>query len=131
MTLTKKLIIGILGMTAVIWMFGAGARRSYFQPHETLTNAIAAATERNATYTSALAKVPGIEKQLDSFVNRTLGGDLESVDHRLRARLHRIAEQLELTDIAVSTGRAVARQTPAKRKFSRRDRELRDEIDFV
>lgn len=131
MTLTKKLIIGILGMSAVIWMFGAGAGRLYFQPHETLTNAIAAATERNDTYTSALAKVPGIEKQLESFVNRTLGGDLESVDHRLRTRLNRIAEQLELTDVAVSTGRAVARQTPAKRKFSRRDRELRDEIDFV
>ena len=37
----------------------------------------------------------------------------------------------QLADIVVGTGRAVSRQTPAKRRFSRRESELRDEIDFV
>ena len=84
MNVTQKIIIGTVGTLAFFWMFGAGASRVYFQPHETLTIAIASASERNDNYTSALAKVPGIEKQIESFVNRTLGGDLESVDHHLQ-----------------------------------------------
>lgn len=131
MTLLQKIILGVVATLVFAWLFGAGAGRVYFQPRETLSNEIASTTERIDRYTSALAKVPGIEKQIESFVNRTLGGDLESVDHRLRARLNRIAEQLELADIVVGTGRAVSRQTPAKRRFSRRESKLRDEIDFV
>ena len=131
MTLLQKIILGAVATLVFAWLFGAGASRVYFQPHETLSSEIASTTERIDRFTSALAKVPGIEKQIESFVNRTLGGDLESVDHRLRARLNRIAEQLELADIVVGTGRAVSRQTPAKRRFSRRESELRDEIDFV
>ena len=131
MTLPQKIIVGVLAILAFAWLFGAGARRVYFDPHETLSSDISSTTERIDLYTSALADAPRIKTQIDSFVNRTLGGDLESVDHHLRARLNRIAEQLELTDIVVGTGRAVSRQTPAKRKFSRRDSELRDEIDFV
>ncbi len=131
MTLPQKIILGVLAALAFAWLFGAGANRVYFQPQETLSKAIDSTKERNDLYTSALADAPRVATQIDSFVNRTLGGDLESVDHRLRARLNRIAEQLELSDIVVGTGRAVSRQTPAKRRFSRRESELRDEIDFV
>ena len=131
MRLPQKIILGAVATLVFAWLFGAGASRVYFQPHETLTSEITSTTERIDRYTSALADATRVETQIESFVNRTLGGDLESVDHRLRARLNRIAEQLELADIVVGTGRAVSRQTPAKRRFSRRESVLRDEIDFV
>ena len=66
------------------------------------------------------------------IVNRTLGADLETVDHQLRSRLNRIGEELGISGLTVGTGQARKLQSPARNEFGRRtNRALRDEIEFV
>lgn len=68
----------------------------------------------------------------DELVNRTLGGDLESVDHQLRTRLNRIGEELAITGLTVGTGQVRKLQSPAKSEFTRKSsqKHFREEIDF-
>ena len=91
-----------------------------------MTTELTTVSERVEQYQAGVRNAVGIERDIQAFANRTLGGDLESVDHRLRARLNRIAEQLQLQDIVVGTGRAVSRDSPAKRVFTRREKTLRE-----
>ncbi len=79
------------------------------------------------------AKRPQLDRELQSFVDRTLGGDLDSVDSALRSRLNRIGEELRLLDLSVKTDRATVRPSPAKAEFQPRgtQKQLRDEPDFV
>ena len=73
-----------------------------------------------------------LDADFQKIVNRTLGADLETVDHQLRTRLNRIGEELGISGLTVGTGQARKLQSPARNEFGRRtQRALRDEIDFV
>ncbi|MHC4769169.1 MAG: hypothetical protein ACYTEI_10715, partial [Planctomycetota bacterium] len=73
-----------------------------------------------------------VNGRIRGLVDRTLGGDLETVDHRLRSRLNRIGEDLGLEALSVGTGRVRRLETPAKSQFKRRGQQaLRGELDFV
>ena len=71
----------------------------------------------------------GVLASLRGFADRTLGGDLESVDHELRTRLNRMGEELGLEGLSVGTGRVRQVESPGRSRFA--DKGLRDEIDFV
>ncbi|MCA9285941.1 MAG: hypothetical protein KDA22_12030 [Phycisphaerales bacterium] len=76
---------------------------------------------------------PALDARIDAVVQRTLGGDLTTVDSTLRARLNRLGETERVKDLIVSTAGNAARESPAKTLFSRAvdQRALRSEIDFV
>lgn len=131
MTARTKLILGGLAVLAVIWLIGTTANRLYFERYAELATDIEGASNRVGAYRVGLRDHRRVLEGLGRYVDRTLGGDLETVDHRLRTRLNRLGEKLELTEVVVGTGRAVSKPSPAKRAFSRRQQELRDEIDFV
>jgi hypothetical protein len=91
-------------------------------------------TYRNVLNTVSDERVrsPGQRRKLQAIVDRTLGGDLETVDAALRAGLNRIGEEIGLAGLSVRTGTAATRLSPARSEFrgaARRD--LRDEPDFV
>jgi len=118
-----------LGIGVVLWglMHLGWYKPRAAQLHEQLANA----TERVQGYQNALDNRPRVMRELRDRVDRTLGGDVEQVDHRLRTRLNRIAEQVQLSSPVVTTGRPVSRQSPARLAFPASQREIRNEIDFV
>ena len=73
-----------------------------------------------------------VRTALQTYADRTLGGNLEAVDHELRTRLNRIGEEVGLGKLSVGTGRVRRMESPARslRPF-RAHRELREELDFV
>ena len=131
MTRRSMVILALLGIVSLSWIVMASAQRVYFHPRSELDGNIASVGSRVASYRKGLSDKARVENELQTFVDRTLGGDQETVDHRLRTRLNRLGEQLQLSEVVVGTGRSLNRGTPAKRQFSRREKELRDEIDFV
>lgn len=127
----QKLVIALaaLGVGVVLW---GAVRFGWYAPRAAeLNERLAEATENVQSHQAALDQRPRLHRELDDIVNRTLGSDVESVDHRLRTRLNRIAEQLQLKQPVVSTGRPSARQNPGRMAFPRAAAELRNEIDFV
>jgi hypothetical protein len=76
---------------------------------------------------------PALNRSVQGFVDRTLGGDLDATDSALRSRLNRIGEELRLLDLSVKTERATLRLSPAKTQFQARGSQklLRDEPDFM
>ncbi len=73
-----------------------------------------------------------IQTALQTYADRTLGGNLEAVDHELRTRLNRIGEEVGLGKLSVGTGRVRRMESPARNLAPfRPHRELRDELDFV
>lgn len=76
---------------------------------------------------------PGLNRALQAFIDRTLGGDLDATDSALRSRLNRIGEELRLVDLSVKTERATLRLSPAKSEFAAKgsQKALRDEPDFM
>lgn len=99
-----------------------------------------AAAEREAQHRSVLGEVrtlrerkPAVQGELQSLVDRTLGGSLEVVDGALRARLNRLGESEGLKGLVVGTGASSARESPARSSYGRTPelRKLRDEVDFV
>ena len=77
-------------------------------------------------------RLPRQRTQLQSIVDRTLGGDVETVDASLRSGLNRIGEEIGLAGLSVRTGTAATRLSPARSEFQgTARRHLRDEPDFV
>ncbi len=121
------LLVGCIG-----WLFGSG------RIDGSRTDLIA----RRDTFVKAMQTVraqrkdrPELDRRESVFIDRTLGGSIESVDSRLRERLYALGSAAGLSELTVSTtGTASSsRGTPARREFDRRgtQRALRDEIDFV
>ena len=74
-----------------------------------------------------------LNEREEVIIARTLGGELEFVDSRIRSRLYAIGSSAGLSDLSVATTGSSAKDSPAKRLFKRSgsQRELREEIDFV
>ena len=71
-------------------------------------------------------------EDLQALAEHTLGGDRETVDHRLRSHLNRLGEAIGLSGLSVNTSRYAARSSPARAAFTARaERQVRDEVDFV
>lgn len=127
----QKLLTAGGALVAAMVLWGA-VQVVYYKPRANALNArLAEATEKVRGYQDALDTRPRLQRQLREVIDSTLGGDVEAVDHRLRTRLNRIAEDLQLHQPSVSTGRPSARPSPARLLFPTAARELRDELDFV
>ena len=73
-----------------------------------------------------------VRTAVQTYADRTLGGNLEAVDHELRTGLNRIGEEVGLDKLSVGTGRVRAMESPARSlRLFRAHRELREELDFV
>jgi phage baseplate assembly protein W len=116
-----------------------GAAAGYLAGERRATEDRAAALRDIDTYTNVLQTArgrrddrPKLDARLQGFVDRTLGGSLETVDSEVRKRLNRACEELGITEFSVTTGATTARGTPARKEFNRPDeRRLRDEPDCV
>jgi hypothetical protein len=108
------------------------ANRTYFTPRAKLVSDIESVRAAVTDYRAALDRRAWLDAQLRSYVDRSLGADVETVDHRLRTRLNRIAEEVGLNSVTVSTSSPTAFPSPARATIrSAAFRELRDEVDFV
>jgi hypothetical protein len=127
-------IIGIVAALCIVgWLGAATANRMYFAPASELRQEVADLETQTREVEGRLANRNKLDDAIQAFVDRTLGGDQETVDHQLRTRLNRIAEELELKGASVGTGSISTRRSPARSAFSRRGswRELRDTTDFI
>ena len=73
-------------------------------------------------------------KALDELRSRSLGGDEETVDHRVRTQLNRLLESLEVSEATVTTSEPRTVETPARSVMGRAQASLRnrrDEPDFA
>jgi len=122
-----------LGVLAAGWLVWRAAGAMYFEPMSEVREKITSRQETLASYDRRLDSARETRIDTEAFVARTLGGDVETVDHRLRSRLNRVAEELSLARHSVSTGSTTAKASPARLIWPRKGawRELRDEIDFV
>jgi hypothetical protein len=126
----------IASATAIVVM---GAVAGYSIGARTWSSDRDDAEDRIGRYTTFLTTVRGqrdqraqLDQQTTAYIDRTLGEKLEVVDSRLRERLNRIGEDLQLRNLVVSTGRPTALPTPAKANHNKpAQRRLRDEPDFV
>lgn len=108
------------------------AKRTYFNPKAKHVSEIATRERFLADAEAENRRRRQLDDDLQEIINRTLGADLETVDHQLRTRLNRIGEELGISGLSVGTGQARKLQSPARNEFGRRtQRALRDEIDFV
>jgi hypothetical protein len=125
--------IALAGAAAVVLLLVSwrAVDRWYAAPRAALRGSVASARTALVAARADLAKKETVRRELDAFVARTLGGDVERVDHRLRVRLNRIVEEIGLAQPVVTTGKAVLLPSPAKRTFPRTAawRALRDEVD--
>ena len=128
-----KIILPLAALGAAAWLGSMAARKSYFIPRAKLQATIDGHRAFLIDATKERLDRRRVEAGLQDYVDRSLGGDLQTVDHRLRSRLNRLGEAVGLDGLTVGTGHASSRQSPAKGQFKRRgiQRELRAEIDFV
>jgi len=125
---TMRLILALAALAVVGTAGYVTVNRVYLQPRAELLERIESASEELNQRRQALEDKPNVQSELRRVVQRTLGGDQETVDHQLRTRLNRLAEAVPIRGAVVNTGRAVPRQSPARRAFRGA---MRDELDFV
>ncbi len=124
----KRAILLLAALAALAIAVGLPLQSAYFKRRElvlgnaSLRSDIEKFRSGGADHRSVLASLRG-------YADRTLGGDLESVDHELRSRLNRIGEELGLQGLSVGTGRVMPLDSPGRSKFA--DKSLREETDFV
>lgn len=126
-----KFILAILAAAAALWLAYRTIGALYFTPRAAFIKQIENHSNQLAIYRSNENDTPAIEDEIQQFVDRTLGGDRETVDHKLRTRLNRLAEQMQLQNHLVDTGADKQRESPAKSRYAGvANKALRDEIDF-
>jgi hypothetical protein len=127
-----KVILVLVTVVIVAWLVWTPIKAGYVNTTKRLDADIATLTGDVNRFTDAAQNHVALRRRIQSYVDRTLGGDLETVDHRLRTHLNRIGEELGLESLTVGTGRVRRLESPAKSQFRRRgQRAYRDEIDFV
>jgi hypothetical protein len=132
MSRTVKIILALVAVMALAWLGWAPVKATYFNERDELRERIVSLTADVGRLREAASDHVDVNGRIRGLVDRTLGGDLETVDHRLRSRLNRIGEDLGLEALSVGTGRVRRLETPAKSQFKRRGQQaLRGELDFV
>jgi hypothetical protein len=125
----KRALLLLLVLGALAVAVGLPLQSAYLKPRRALVLGNASLQADIDKYRSGEADHRGVLASLRGYADRTLGGDLESVDHELRTRLNRIGEELGLQGLSVGTGRVRPFDSPGRAKFV--DKSLRDETDFV
>ena len=130
--LHSKLFVGndAVIVAGILW---SASKRLYAAPRAELHAEIEKLDGAVASYRKQLDDDFRVQESLRATADRTLGADVETVDHRLRTRLNRIAEAIELGGATVGTGAVSVQRSPARSAFPRRGawKTLRDAVDFV
>ena len=126
-------ITGIVVVLAGLgWLAWAPVRSTYLDPRVDIERQrveLIATVER---YRAGVDDNLRVRTALQSYADRTLGGNLEAVDHELRTRLNRIGEEVGLGKLSVGTGRVRRMESPARNlRVFRLRKDLKDELDFV
>ncbi len=130
---TTLRITGIVVVLAGLgWLGWTPVRSLYLDERADIEQRRAKLIAQVARYQAGADDSLRVRTALQAYADRTLGGDLEAVDHGLRTRLNRIGEEVGLAKLSVATGRVRSMESPARslRPF-RAHRELREELDFV
>ena len=123
------LVVAVAGLAWLGWM---PVRSMYLDPRAALEDKIVKDGDTVARYQSGRDDHVQVSAAIRAFVDRTLGGDLETVDHELRTRLNRLGEEIGLRKLSVTTGSVRWLESPARNDSTfRGQRELREEIDFA
>ncbi len=130
---TTLRITGIVVVLAGLgWLGWTPVRSMYLDERADIEQRRAKLIAQVARYRSGADDSLRVRTALQAYADRTLGGDLEAVDHELRTRLNRIGEEVGLKKLSVGTGRVRSMETPARNVAAlRANKELRDELDFV
>ena len=133
MTGRARLIPLAVGAIIIAWIGWALINAWWLSPRAEMLAEIADLESTVEQRRESLGRSPRVTRDLVLASNRTLAGESQAADHRFRTRLNRITEQVGLGNPSVGTGGTSAKQSPAKRVFSRRgsQRAFHDEIDFV
>jgi hypothetical protein len=123
-----RIVLAAAGAAGLGWILWAPVARLYLVPRRQLVSDIERLRGTVATYGEERQELPRLAARLGAYADRTLGGDLESVDHALRARLNRIGEEIGLSDLSVGTGRSRALESPARAGLTG---PLREELDAI
>ena len=96
-----RTILGVIAAVVVGWLLWRAYDGWYRAPRAEL---VALWAERQADLDKrlkALDDAPRIESEIRAWADRSLGGDLETVDHELRSRLNRLAEIVGVEEASV------------------------------
>ena len=128
-----QLIAACAGAVIVVGLLWSATSRIYAAPRAALEAEIEQVAASVEKYRAQLDDDRWVQQTLRATADRTLGADLETVDHRLRTRLNRIAESIALAGVTVGTGDVSARRSPARTAFPRGGawKTLRESVDFV
>ncbi len=126
-------ILGLIVLVAGVgWLGWTPVRGMYLSERAELDQSILRLRDEVDRYKAGSDDHVAVTDALRAHVDRTLGGDLESVDHELRTRLNRLGEEIGLESLSVATGRVRRMESPARNdRAFRRHPDLREEIDFV
>lgn len=121
-----------VAVTGLAWLGWMPVRSMYLDDRAELKRSIVKDGDLVDRYRRGRDDHHRVSAAVRAFVDRTLGGDLETVDHELRTRLNRLGEEIGLQKLSVSTGSVRWLESPARNlpEF-RGHRELREEIDFA
>lgn len=127
-----NLLVGVALLTVFGWLGLQSFGSRYLDERRTLKGKIEELDSDLKRFSAAADDHPRVIQAITGYADRTLGGDRETVDHRLRSRLNRIGEEIGLSAVTVGTGRVKSLQTPARSEFRHRARRaLGEEIDAV
>ena len=120
-SLPRAVRLGIIGAVAISVSWGSYlmGNGTFSGERGALLKSIADVNGRIATARSRIKQKATHEKELRSFVDRTLGEDLQTVHSELRSRLNRMLEELKLSGHSVNTGEETPRPSP-RRSAARR-----------
>ena len=123
--------LGLVLLTALLY----GAFRSWWAgPVAEARADLAAYRDRLQKADAEVRRGAQAGKALDELRSRSLGGDEETVDHRVRTQLNRLLESLEVSEATVTTSEPRTVETPARSVMGRAQaslRKRRDEPDFA
>ena len=127
----RLVALGVLVLTGLLY----GAYRSWWSgPVAEARADLAAYRERLQKAGQEVRRGRQASKALDDLRARTLGGDEETVDHRVRTQLNRLLESFKVAEATVITSEPRLVETPARSVMGRAQaslRKRRDEPDFA
>ena len=128
---TRLVALGVLVLTGLLY----SAYRSWWSgPVAEARADLAAYRERLQKAGQEIRRGRQASKALDDLRGQTLGGDKETVDHRVRTQLNRLLESLQVAEATVITSEPRLVETPARSVMGRAQaslRQRRDEPDFA
>ena len=119
---------GLLLLILIVWAVQAWV----MTPQHALAVRIESARKTVERRRADLLDQDLLRERLAVYVDRTLGGSQEEVDHALRAALSTLGEAAGLSEVAVDTSAVKEIASPGRRDFKgAAGKPLRDEVDFI